>query len=720
MASRLASGGNVDIDLSRGRDVAFQLRDGDGPVAGLVERKVGQRAVVVTHADDEGQGVLAGLGLEADEVTAAFQQVSAKAVVSATSGSVVLRVPSSGVIAGRMIDHNGHPIPSATLSLIRSDAKAVHVSDTGAFRAEQLAGGTYTLEAAAAGFRFQTVEVNLEKRQRAQLTIRMIPGAQVTVQFVTAAGDPVPKPRLDVESNGAVGFEIIDVIRPRRTYSGTAEGRVDIRDLPLGVTQLILQTPPFARLRLPVIHIRDFSPEVDLGTIVVGEGATYAVTVKERAGDPRAGVNIQIDRGPGVSPLAPAVAVTDVEGHAALGRLGPGRYRVRVGGDDRPGGTGPFAEEWFTVSESDTLLERTFTVGGVTLHTTMATDAGPIASARVAVMPGSGDEQMQVEGMVVQTASRLINAPFNPGIRSVTDESGQATLRDVPPGPARLSVELPRSSWSMPIIVGITDTYATIIVPAATAELFVRDAISAEGIPARAVWKALGSDVRIKASADATGGVLFQGISDAPAILEFESREYVPVRLALSSLSSMPTEVFMDRVDQTNLTVQLLTADGRPVQGGSAELVQAAAKRWKRVAVSRDDGTVRFSSLEAGLGRLVVRHPSFATSAVELASKGSTTVRLVLSYGYRTLLRLSEQESSSRAPSRLQVSLLRQQGSGFEDASDDVYPRTATPGAEIELGILAAGTYRAVLSGADRNMRCEFVVRDSATVVECP
>lgn len=717
--ARMVSTDSVVIELSTGRDAAFQIRDGDGPVAGSIERKVGPHAVVVTHADDGGQGVLTGLGLGAEDVTGRFQQVSASMSIAPTMGSIVLTVPASGVISGRVIDENGRPIPAASLSLIRNQAQSFVVSETGTFRAEQLAGGTYTLEAAADGFRFQSIEVTLEKRQRANVAIRMALGAQVTVLLVTPTGEPVPKPRLEVESNSAMGFELIDLIRPRRAYTGSPDGRVNIRGLPIGVTQLVLNTPPFARLRLPPLDIGEFTPDIDLGTIAVGTGATLEATVRDGSGKARAGVSVRLDRGPGVSSADPDVVETDAEGHASIGRLGPGRYRVRVGGDDRPGGTGPFAEEWFRVSEGDTRLERTFTAGGVTLDVTVATQAGPLQAARVTVMPGLGDAP-EIEGFVVQTKTRLINAPFNPGIRSVTNEAGQATLSDVPPGPARLMIALPGSTWSMPITVGVTDSHTNLLVPPAIAELFVRDAVSGEAVPARATWKAQGSDIRIVASANQTGSAILEGLIEGPASLELESRNHVRLQLELSGLSAMPTEVLMDRTDQTNLTVQVLTAEGRPVTGASAELVQVTAKRWKRVAVSRDDGTLRFSVIEPAAGRLIVRHPSFATSSVDVAAKGPNTIGVVLRPGYRTLLRLREDANPPQTPTRVEVSLLRQQGSKFQDASEDIYPRIATAGAEIELGLLTAGSYRAVLTGPTRTLRCDFVVKDSATLVPCP
>lgn len=709
-----------EIALINGRDVAFHIRDGDGSVGGAVERRLGEPAVVVvTHADANGQGLLLGLGLDTETVTGRFQQSSADARIAPTAGSIVVTLPASGVIAGRVTDQNGRPIRDAVLTLVRNQARAVPVGETGTFRAEQLAGGNYTLEAGAEGFRFQSMEVHLEKRQRAQVAIRMVPGAQLRVQLMTANGEPVPKPRLEVESANAMGFDLIDLMRPRRAYVGSQNGTVDIRGLPLGVSQLVLNTPPFARLRLPPIEIREFTPEIDLGTFVVGEGATLAATVRSASGDARAGVSVRLDRGPGVSAAEPAVAETDAEGRASIGRLGPGRYRVRVGGDERPGGTGPFAEEWFRVSDTDTRINRTFSAGGVALSITATNQLGPLRGSRVSVMPGVGDEP-EVEGMVVQTPNRMINAPFNPGIRSVTDEAGHATLGDVPPGPARLSVGLAGASWSMPITVGTTDSQVSVFVPSVRAELLVKDAETGMAVPARVTWTSQVTDVRIAASADVKGRVTLEGLVDGPASLEFESRDHFRVRMSLAGVSAVPAEMLMDRNAQTTLTVHLSLPDGTPVVGASAELVQATAKRWKRVAVSRDDGSLRFAGIESAAGRLAVRHALFATAAIDLPAAGPDTVGLVLEPGYRAVLRLSDADRPSTTPSKFDVSLLRYQGSNLLNASEDVYPRTAAAGDEVDLGLLASGSYRAVLTSPAREIRCDFTVDAAAVVVPCP
>jgi hypothetical protein len=709
----------AEIALVDGRDVAFHMRDADGPVAGFVERSLGEPAVVVvTHADADGQGVLIGLRPDAENVTARFQQVSAVVRIAPIAGSVVLTLPPIGAITGLVTDQNGRPIRDAVLTLVRNQARAVLVGETGAFSAEQLAGGDYTLEAGAEGFRFQSLEVHLEKRQRARVAIRMVPGAQVRVQLMTPAGEPVRKPRLEVESNNAMGFDLIDLMRPRRVYVGGENGTVDIRGLPLGVSQLVLNTPPFARLRLPPIEIREFTPEIDLGTIVAGEGATLAATVKSASGEARAGVSVRLDRGPGVSAADPAVAETDANGRASIGRLGPGRYRVRVGGDERPGGTGPFAEEWIRVSETDTRINRTFSAGGVALSITASNQLGPIRASRVSVMPGLGDEP-EVEGMVVQTPNRLINAPFNPGIRSVTDEAGRATLLDVPTGPARLSVGLSGASWSMPITVGPTDSEMNVFVPSVHAELFVKDAATGMAVPARVTWTSQ-TQVRVAASADAAGRVTLEGLVDGPASLEFQSRDHARVSLSLSGLSAIPAEVVMDRNAQTTLTVHLSLPDGTPVTGASAELVQATAKRWKRIAVSRDDGTLRFTGIESAAGRLAVRHALFATTAIDLPATGPETVGLVLRPGYRTVLRVIDEDRPSATSDKFEVSLLRHEGSSLLNASEDVYPRTAGVGDDVDLGLLATGSYRAVLRSPAREIRCDFTVDASPVVVGCP
>jgi hypothetical protein len=89
--------------------------------------------------------------------------------------------------------------------------------------------------------------------------------------------------------------------------------------------------------------------------------------------------------------------------------------------------------------------------------------------------------------------------------------------------------------------------------------------------------------------------------------------------------------------------------------------------------VSRDDGTLKVSAIEPATGRLVVRHPSFATIAMDLPARGPNTVGLILRPGHRTLLRLSEDENPTTTPNKFQVTV-----------------------------------------------RCDVIVKDSATLVQCP
>ena len=119
-------------------------------------------------------------------------------------------------------------------------------------------------------------------------------------------------------------------------------------------------------------------------------------------------------------------------------------------------------------------------------------------------------------------------------------------------------------------------------------------------------------------------------------------------------------------------------------------------------------------------GRLVVRHGLLATTAIDLPATGPDTVGLVLKPGYRTVLRLSDEDATSTKPARFEASLLRYQGSSLVDASEDLYPRTAAAGDEIDLGLLATGSYRAVLTGAAREIRCDFKIEAAAVVVPCP
>lgn len=84
----------------------------------------------------------------------------------------------------------------------------------------------------------------------------------------------------------------------------------------------------------------------------------------------------------------------------------------------------------------------------------------------------------------------------------------------------------------------------------------------------------------------------------------------------------------------------------------------------------------------------------------------------------RTLV-IGESDQSENSP-EYQVSVARVDGGQSVDVSDDVYPRSARTGAEVALGLLTPGSYRAALNAPARAIRCDFTIRKAAVLRPCP
>src|SRR5688572_21106473 len=127
------------------------------------------------------------------------------------------------------------------------------------------------------------------------------------MQFVDAMTlEPLRTPSVVKESLDPGGFSIRDVFSPANPYRGSIDGSLVLSGLPIGVTQLALDTPPYERLRLPALDILENQSDIDLGTVLVTRGAKLDVELLDRGGSPRIGIPVRLDQGPALSPVAPS------------------------------------------------------------------------------------------------------------------------------------------------------------------------------------------------------------------------------------------------------------------------------------------------------------------------------------------------------------------------------------------------------------------------------
>jgi hypothetical protein len=720
------------VALERGRDVSYEVKSSalSGRCRLSWNAGPGVRAVVVS--DDRGRGTLPGMTLRAASVTIVSGGARAERKVAAGVTTVVFDLRPQGAIEGRLVDPDGAPQPDGLVSIEREltrdtsyTTRETRTSEIGRFRFAGLAAGHYTLECVAAGLVADPVSVRLEEGQQLRLPpTRLRAGSTVLARFEDAAtAEPVPTPRVVRESIDPKGFSLRELHRPSTPYVGDSEGRLRIDGLGPGPLSLALDSPPFARTRLPLVEV-DADPRViDVGTIRVGVGATLELTVVDRAGAPVASLPVALDRGPALSPLHPAEASTDGEGKVRFARLGKGRYRVRIGGDNRAGGRATLREEWFPVEDDTQVIARRLVVGSARLTVVVMRDTGPVAGRWVTL-----ENEVSPIGPVLDIpvhiagaggeAARLIAAPPRGSAAARTDSSGRVTLTDVQPGPKRLLVELGQGAWSCPLEAPDDDGRVSVLIPPASAVVRVVDESDRSPVPsARATWTGA-QGVRADGFSR-EGSALLDGIPDGPGRLEITAPGYEGHTLDLADGREIPPEVGLRGSGDTSLTCRVVDETGIPIADAVVDLVRTYPRLARKIALTDQAGEATITGLEPGPIRLVVRRRGYASSVprdIGVEPGLNDLGVLALSRGFRIIVDTPVEEGA--APERVSLRLLDQRGTDLGKELDDESLLAFFRGGQASLGPVAPGEYRLEMVDETSSRTERVTVVDADVTVE--
>jgi uncharacterized surface anchored protein len=120
--------------------------------------------------------------------------------VTYSSGAPTLRVSSrpaataSSTLFGTVTDSSGAVIPGATVAAINSDARLVRSVETdshGQFRIDDIAPGSYRLEAQAAGFQKQSSPIEVAASQQTSADVTLQVGTASQTVEVEASSSPI-------------------------------------------------------------------------------------------------------------------------------------------------------------------------------------------------------------------------------------------------------------------------------------------------------------------------------------------------------------------------------------------------------------------------------------------------------------------------------------------------------------------------------------------------
>ena len=249
----------------------------------------------------------------------------------ASDGRTPAQLPIDPVgITGSVLAPDGTPAPEGTVDLIGGFRLTTPIVD-GRFRLVPDRGGVRELLVTLPGHApHRTTLVIPPSRTMRLPAIRVGPPTFARVRFVAADGTPIAEPHVRRVSVDARGRPLAEPAGYRVQFETDGEGITTIGPLPRGVTTLVLDTVPYAQLRLPELRITGRDALVDVGTVRVPAGARLFVDVVDGAGAPVQAQEVFLEE---VAPL-PVVffrpSLTDDGGRAIFDRLGAGRYRVRT------------------------------------------------------------------------------------------------------------------------------------------------------------------------------------------------------------------------------------------------------------------------------------------------------------------------------------------------------------------------------------------------------
>jgi hypothetical protein len=513
--------------------------------------------------------------------------------------------------------------------------------------------------------------------------IRLSAGARFRVRLVSPGGEPLLVPNLHLRLFDANGTPIDDALGDPRLNRVDRDGAVVIEPLPRGIITLAVDTPAFARTRLPDVNVADLKRNLDGGIVVVEQpGATLNVDVVDESGAPVPNHVVLIEDTRPRSPLGFPPERTSPQGRATFTRLAAGPYRVWSTA------AAPCAGAWFSASR----------VVSVATNRTVAIllVIGGRATFRITSLFGAA-------AAVQTSASPDVPPPPSPppirtipsGCRGVTDREGRVTLSTFPPGPAHVAVSLTNSTYVRAVEIPRDGRDVAITIPDGFVPVHVVNDRN-EPVPGASVlWT--GGGEQIYATTMATGDALLEGVAPAGGTLTVSAHRYQLTEEALVEPPSILHTVALSPLPQpARLRVRVMTTASEPLSKAVVELLATDSAAVPRVTPTDRGGVVVFTDLPSGSMRLIASAEGFVTSTMHVSRDSAGDVVFTLARGYRVIATV---ELPPAAGAQL-VRVLNDRNQSMDDVLDGASDRRVEPGARVSLGPLAPGAYVLELQGA--------------------
>jgi hypothetical protein len=429
--------------------------------------------------------------------------------------------------------------------------------------------------------------------------ITLLPASHFQARFVTPDGEALPGPRLIREFVDGSGARLPDAVIPASPET-RADGTTIMGPLPFGRVLLALDAIPFARVRLSDVDVNEAGALFDAGTIVVQPGAVLNVDVVDEAGTVVADHDVTLED-VALPPLLGSRRLrTDGNGRATFDRLGEGRYRVSARTIGRCGPVLLPVGRVVSVPGSGTLLTRLVVGGSAAFRLSSPFGALAGVTAEVAPETGSRPEGLRAPNLPAAAVMRInTDVPC----RGTTDADGRMTLRTFPPGPARLRIARPNSSYLRRVAVPGDGREIAVTVPDGFLQVRVVAAHDQRPIGnASITWT--GGEAQVEARTVASGDAVLEGVATLSGRLTVAADRYQTVEAHLSETSALPIEVALTLTPETALRIRVVRETGRPVLGAVLTLEPTNPMQVGYVAATDANGMFTLAGAPAGTLRL--------------------------------------------------------------------------------------------------------------------
>lgn len=706
-----ASAPDLRAILNAGREIAVHFEETTAPPPRVSWLAAGIAVRLSVGSTSEGVATIPGASVETTEIEIQRGHRAPQVTMVAAGDAVVnITPPAHAIVSGLVLDAFDRPVSGATMFLEsvlsphmpRYDSEETKTSADGRFSFDLTEPGEYDIEASADGRMPRVTRVMITTLRPVRLDImRLRAGPEVTACFVDiASGEPVPNPRVSIEENDPRGFTLRSLSRPRTPTIGGKNGCATIRNLPGGVAKLVVDTPPYERSRFAEITVTD-DEVIDLGTVPIGRGTTLKVHVSDVL-QPASGMPVRIDRGTGIDPIHPLEATTNDAGDTAFARLGEGVYRLRAGGDQRPGGSGPLLQRWIDIPRGDRNFDLDLTLrrSNVSLQVVSPGRAVDRLAVSVVAEEPQVDSQTAVVDLPLQMGSkRMFNMPFRPVSRGLTDNGGALLLQDVYPGPSRVVLSLGHSKWSVPFEVTEAPSLATLTLAGVDVALRIVDREGDVVASATATWQS-SSGPRIVAVQRDINGIWLDAVPTGAGQLAVSAQGFMPLTLTVRDPQAIPPEIEIKPAARGELVCRVTTEQGAPVKEAVVIIQPEAASGRTTVGITDDGGRVTIETPDAALGTVVVRRPGFASYVRRGLSLGSvrSSLTIALPPAVRVLVRVAE-AGRGDANGRFRLEVSDEGGNVVNPGFDDMSTLAFEPGSIASVGPVAPGRYLFKLIG---------------------